>query len=51
MPEGSMVADQEQFAANPDMHHLIGKSEIFPKDICLYVQKHRGDPAVEVSIQ
>jgi hypothetical protein len=39
--------DQE-CAARPEAHHMIGKTENSPEHLGLFVQKHSGDPAVEV---
>jgi hypothetical protein len=38
----------EDIARSPEAHHHIGKSQNFPENICSFVQKNRGDPAVKV---
>jgi hypothetical protein len=39
---------REEVAATPDMHHVIGKSQNYPENIPLFLQKHAGDPAIKV---
>ena len=34
----------------PDQHHFIGRSQNFPEDISIFVQKNSDDPAIEVSL-
>jgi len=34
----------------PDLHHVIGKSQIFPEDIGTFMQKNLDDPAVNMSL-
>ena len=34
----------------PDQHHFIGKSQNFPEDISIFVQKNLDDPAAKVSL-
>ena len=41
------LGDEER-AARPEVHHAIGQSENFPEHLSLFVQKHSGDPAIEV---
>lgn len=38
----------EQVANKPEAHHIIGKSQNYPENISLFLQKHAGDPAVKV---
>ena len=38
----------EQVTTNPDVYYCIGKLETHPEHIGLFVQKNRGDPAVQV---
>jgi hypothetical protein len=40
----------EECSATPEAHHIIGKTENFPEHLSLFVQKHSGDPAVEVCV-
>ena len=40
--------DDEECAARPEAHHTIGKTENSSEHLGLFVQKHSGDPAVEV---
>jgi hypothetical protein len=41
-------SNDEECAARPEAHHTIGKTENFPEHLSFFVQKHSGDPAVEV---
>jgi hypothetical protein len=34
----------------PDGHHVVGKSQNFPENIPLFLQKNAGDPAIKVTI-
>ena len=34
----------------PDQHHFIGRSQNFPEDLSIFVQKNSDDPAVKVSL-
>jgi hypothetical protein len=38
----------EGCAARPEAHHTIGKTENLPENLSLFIQKHSGDPAIEV---
>jgi hypothetical protein len=38
----------EEYAARPEAHHAIGKTENLPECLSLFIQKHSGDPAIEV---
>jgi hypothetical protein len=40
--------DDEECAARPEAHYTIGNTENSPEHLGLFVQKHSGDPAVEV---
>jgi hypothetical protein len=40
----------EDTSVSPEAHHVIGKSQNFPEDISLFVQKNNGDPAVKVGL-
>jgi hypothetical protein len=41
-------SSDEECAARPEVHHTIGKTENFPEHLNFFIQKHSGDPAVEV---
>ena len=34
----------------PDLHHIIGKSQNFPEDLSVFVQKNSDDPAIKVRL-
>ena len=40
----------EECPAEPKDHHAIGKTENFPEHLGLFIQRHSGDPAVEVCV-
>ena len=40
----------EDIAVSPEAHHVIGKSQNFPEDITMFLQKNKGDPAVKVGL-
>jgi hypothetical protein len=46
--EPASQCDDEECAATPEAHHTIGKTENFPEHLGLFIQKHLGDPAIEV---
>jgi hypothetical protein len=47
-PEKSASQPDEECVARPEAHHAIGKTENLPESLSLFVQKHLGDPAIEV---
>lgn len=42
-----MVTD-ESTEANPEEHHVIGKSQNFPVHIPAFLRENQGDPAIKV---
>ena len=38
----------EECIARPEAHHAIGKTENLPERLSQFIQKHSGDPAIEV---
>ena len=40
--------ESERVPQAPEAHHVIGKSQNFPENIPLFLQRHAGDPAVKV---
>jgi hypothetical protein len=40
--------EADKIATSPDVHHHIGKSQNQHEHVGLFVQKHSGDPAVQV---
>jgi hypothetical protein len=38
----------EAVATAPEAHHIIGKSQNYPQNIPLFLQKYAGDPAIKV---
>ena len=45
---GDHPTGEEECTVSPDVHHTIGQTENFPEHAGLFVQRHSGDPAVEV---
>ncbi|KAG2056121.1 hypothetical protein BDR06DRAFT_981565 [Suillus hirtellus] len=41
------VANEEEVATSPEAHFHIGKSQNYPKNITLFLQRNLGDPAVK----
>ena len=41
--------DDDDLASCPESHHTTGKNENLPLDLSLFVQRHSGDPAIQVS--
>lgn len=39
----------EDVTKSPEAHHIIGKSQNFPENIYLFLEKNRNDPAVKVA--
>jgi hypothetical protein len=46
-PPGAMI--EEEVATSPEAHFHVGKSQNYPENIPLFLQRHLGDPAVRVS--
>jgi hypothetical protein len=46
--EPASQSNDEECIARPEAHHTIGKTENLPEHLGFFVQKHSGDPAVEV---
>jgi len=44
---GAKPSDEE-VAASPEAHHVIGRSQKFPENIHTFLWKNGGDPAVKV---
>lgn len=44
----SELKTNEDIAVSPEAHHIIGKSQNFPEDITMFLQKNKSDPAVKV---
>ncbi|KAG0694659.1 hypothetical protein DFH29DRAFT_1006136 [Suillus ampliporus] len=40
-------AVDEEVATSPEAHFHVGKSQNYPKNILLFIQRHSGDPAVK----
>ena len=40
----------KECTVRPEHHHTIGKTENFPEHLNLFVQRHSGDPAIEVCV-
>ena len=38
----------EECAARPEAHHMIGKTENLLEHLSLFIQNHSGDPAIKV---
>ena len=49
-PKSGNQAPDEGCATLPKAHHTIGQTESFPEHIGQFVQRHSGDPAVEVCV-
>ncbi|KAJ8592017.1 hypothetical protein M405DRAFT_734033, partial [Rhizopogon salebrosus TDB-379] len=43
-PPGAMI--EEEVATSPEAHFHVGKSQNYPENIPLFLQRHLGDPAV-----
>lgn len=41
----------EDITKSPKAHHIIGKSQNFPENIYLFLEKNRNDPAVKVAFR
>jgi hypothetical protein len=42
------VVIEEEVATSPEAHFHIGKSQNYPENIPLFLQRYLGDPAVRV---
>jgi hypothetical protein len=40
----------EDVATTPEAHHCIGISQNHPENATLFVQNHKGDPAIKVTL-
>jgi hypothetical protein len=38
----------EQVDVRPEIHHVIGKTQNYPENIPIFLQKNAGDPAIKV---
>jgi hypothetical protein len=38
----------EEVDVKPEIHHVIGKTQNYPENITLFLQKNAGDPAIKV---
>jgi hypothetical protein len=40
----------EDVATTPEAHHCIGTSQNHPENVTIFIQNHKGDPAIKVTL-